>query len=208
MKKLYKDDSLLMKILSWILFFNKDFMTTYTTTIGETIYLPTYAKDCPQEQLDAILAHEYIHVLDYKKEKLLFMLKYLFPQILFPLALLILPFSWVASLICAVLFALPLPAPWRTQYEIRGYKMTLAALNIIWKKQGKSDDFIITNLNEVAEVIDKKCFKSSAYYFMWPFGVEKKLKQAIADIRTGDIFIDGSVYSQSRDAVLGNYQQD
>lgn len=208
MNVIYKTESWLMYILSCILFFNKKFMTDYATTIGSTVYLPEDAKEWSQERIDSILVHEYIHVLDYKKEKLLFVLKYLFPQILFPLALLILPFNWIVGLFLAIVFVLPLPAPWRTNYEIRGYTMTLIALSILWKKQGKSEEWIFTNLNEIIKIMDEKFFKSSAYYFMWPFGVENKLKQIVTDIKTGDIFIEDSVYSQSCDAVLGNYQQD
>ena len=36
----YKDNSWFMKVLSKILFFNKKFMTRFTTTIGKTVYFP------------------------------------------------------------------------------------------------------------------------------------------------------------------------
>jgi hypothetical protein len=207
MKVSNKQDSKLMHLISWVLFFNKNFMTNYATTIGETVYLPESAKDWSEENLNTLLSHEHIHIQDKKKDKL-YELKYLFPQILAPLALVLLPFNWILSLSLFFGLLLPWPAPWRAYYERRGYTMTLAALYLIKKKQGLSEDQIQIDLDYLAELYDNKYFHGPDYYFMWPFGVEKKLKEAITDIKTGDIFTEDSVYARSRDAVLGNYRQD
>ena len=37
----YKNESLFMKVIGFLLFFNKTFMTNYITTIGSTIYYPS-----------------------------------------------------------------------------------------------------------------------------------------------------------------------
>mgnify|MGYP007046843866 CR=1 FL=1 len=76
----YKDTSFLMKLLSLILFFNKDFMKSFTTTIGTTIYYPSeeFVKNSPITSLITLL-HELVHIIDYNKNKLLFTLLYLFP---------------------------------------------------------------------------------------------------------------------------------
>lgn len=83
----YKDKSLLMKILSKLLFFNKDFMNKYTTTIGNTIYFPTenFINTYPISSI-SILLHECVHISDSRKNPL-FKFLYLTPQILFLLRL-------------------------------------------------------------------------------------------------------------------------
>ena len=37
----FKDESFLMKLLGFLLFFTKEFMTRFTTTIGNTVYFPS-----------------------------------------------------------------------------------------------------------------------------------------------------------------------
>src|SRR4030043_385107 len=80
----YKDESLLMKILGKLMFFNKGFMTSYTTTIGSTIYFPNsnFVKARPISS-SVILLHELVHLYDNSKFTApLFSFLYLFPQIL------------------------------------------------------------------------------------------------------------------------------
>src|SRR5208283_2209132 len=80
----YKDQSTFMKILGKILFFNPSFMTSYITTIGDTIYFTTESYTT-QDSLDAsiVLMHELVHMTDEKTySKPLFAISYLFPQIL------------------------------------------------------------------------------------------------------------------------------
>jgi len=68
-----KSDSKLMKLIGFILRpFNKRFMTSYTTTIGSTIYSPTGTVDA------RLLAHELVHVRQWKKWGLWFSFSYLF----------------------------------------------------------------------------------------------------------------------------------
>lgn len=123
-----KDKSLFMKVLSKILFFNKDFMTSVTTTIGNTVYFPSdqYFNEHPKRTL-RILCHEWMHVLDNKNDRL-FKIKYLFPQILSVFSLFaILSFlsPWFMLFLGFLIFLLPWRAPWRTYYEARGYRANL-----------------------------------------------------------------------------------
>ena len=37
----FKDESKFMKFLGVLLFFNKEFMSNYSTTIGNTVYFPS-----------------------------------------------------------------------------------------------------------------------------------------------------------------------
>jgi hypothetical protein len=194
----YKSESWLMRFLSFILFFSKGFMTNYATTIGKTIYLPDKSKTWNPNVTKALLAHEYVHVFDYDKDKL-FSIKYLFPQILVLFALLVTPFTLFGLLFLC--FILPFPAYWRKKYEVRGYTMTLIAWNDIWKRQGKSDDYIAILLDRMVIRLNKH-FTKSSYYWMWPFGVEKELRKSIHTIRTGDIFTGDDTYQKVKDVVL------
>ena len=152
----FKDESLLMKVLGKALFFNPSFMTNYTTTLGSTVYFPTKKwVDENSEDAACILAHELIHVSDSQEIGMsLFAYSYLFPQVLSLLALLAIVSSnlWLLWLLCLA----PLPAPFRTYWELRGYAITDAVLH---KTRGTftSSDFLA------------KQFTTGAYYFMWPF---------------------------------------
>lgn len=196
----YKSESWLMRIISWVLFFNPNFMKGYATTIGNTVYLPDSAKEWPEEALQTLLAHEHIHVFDNQTDKL-FKVKYLFPQIISLLALFVVPFSWWGLLF--LLFLAPLPAPWRKHYEVRGYTMSLAALHYILSKKStpENEELMWQSLEKNAKYYDS-VLKGSAYYWCWPWGIEKELTEAIHSIRSGDIFKDGNVYSKARDAVF------
>ena len=120
----YKDQSIFMKLLSILLFFNPDFMTTYTTTIGNTIYFPgeAYIKSHPISA-EVVLLHEITHLYDKKRfSSILFTLSYLLPQILAPFILLLLfILSWKFVLPLFILFLVPLPAYFRTYFEKRAY---------------------------------------------------------------------------------------
>lgn len=199
-KVIYKSESWLMRILSWVLFFNPNFMTGYATTIGNTIYLPDAAKNWSKDNVKTLLAHEHIHAFDNQEDKL-FPVKYLFPQILALLTLLVVPFTWWGLLF--LIFLAPLPAPWRRYYEVRGYIMSLAAWHHVMIKNGypNNEDAIYQALENRA-IIYNNILKGSDYYWCWPWGVEKELTEAIHSIRSGDIFKDGNVYSKARDAVF------
>lgn len=124
----FKSESRFMKFLNlFISVFNKQFMTNYTTVIGTTVYLPSLAwlKSCSHAW--EILAHEYVHMVDRRAYAAFgFELRYLFPQILGALGLLmVLAFVHPLFLLFAFffLFLAPLPAKWRLKFEINGYAM-------------------------------------------------------------------------------------
>jgi len=164
----FKDKSLFMKCLGKLLFFNKGFMNDYITTIGTKVYWPSKEK-FDQYPLGSFLtlAHEYVHIMDYKENPSKFILGYLFPQVLAIFSLFsVLAFisPWFLLFLLFLLTLSPLPAPFRKKAELRGYGMSLKVRNWLgW------------NINEDLYV-DK--FTSSAYYYMWPFkSIKKELKE-------------------------------
>lgn len=166
----FKDESLFMKILGKILFFNKSFMTRYITTIGDKVYWPSRKKfeDDPTASF-IILAHEYVHIMDYINHPMYFTSGYAFPQILAIFALLsVLAFisPWFLFFLFFLLFLAPIPAPIRKWAEMRGYGMTVKLRAWFWGPLSEED-------------IDhySKQFTTSAYYFMWPF--EKNVKKEL-----------------------------
>jgi hypothetical protein len=200
----YKDESLLMKILGKILFFNKDFSTHYITTIGSTVYFPSrkWIEDNPTDAM-LVLSHECVHIADsIRLTAPLFTLMYMAPQILVLLMIAAFFFiGWWALLF--LLFLAPLPSPGRMYLEKRGYRMTLFALDRRFRELGLSDDARDALLKQNAANIDKKYFAGPAYYFMWPFGLSSWFDDAIKAINSGDIldvdevfrFVDGALES-------------
>lgn len=157
-----KEDSLLMKILAKLMFFCPGFMYSYTTTIGDKIYsFPLNLKEKRREDI-IVLAHEALHLYDYKRFGILFYFLYLFPQSLSILALLAflafinLGFLWF--LLC-LFFLLPLPAPWRTYFELRAYIISFWVLEILTPNMETRDEFS----SSIEEYFVKKY-----YYFMCP----------------------------------------
>jgi len=111
-KVAFKDKSWLMKVCGFLTRpFNAEFMTRFTTTMGNTVYFATQEKY--GARLDGtlrILAHEYIHLYDNKQHPLTFQPSYIFPQVLAllpALAFMILawPWSWLV-LVPAVAYVL------------------------------------------------------------------------------------------------------
>jgi len=118
----HKEDSLLMKFVNVIVvWFCPDFMTHYTTVIGNTIYLPSaQLEQRDEDTLMRILAHEIVHILDAERWTFpLFWLGYLFPQIL-ALGVFLFPLLGFWALLF-LLFLLPLPASFRLYFEARAY---------------------------------------------------------------------------------------
>jgi ABC-type multidrug transport system fused ATPase/permease subunit len=127
----YKDQSFLMKLIGKLLFFNKTFMTDYTTTLGDTIYFPNEAfVKVRSISSTVILLHEIVHIKDsHKLTKLLFSLLYACPQILLLFFIPMLFISWKFALLF-LLFALPIPAFFRMYFEKRAYLSSLYAIHI------------------------------------------------------------------------------
>lgn len=168
----FKDQSTFMKILGKLLFFNKRFMTNYITVIGTKVYWPTKER-FEQYPLGSFLtlAHEYVHIMDYKRNPVQFVLGYLFPQIkaiLALLAVLAVVSPWFLLALLFLLALAPWPAPFRKKTEMRGFGMSIKARS--WLGWEITED----RMNHYVEQ-----FTSSAYYFMWPFSklVRKELTE-------------------------------
>jgi len=126
----YKDESILSKIIGFLIFFNRDYMTKYTTTLGDLVKFPS-RKFVEENKWKAfkILAHEYVHILDNDKAPVMFKILYAAPQwlgLLSLVALLAIWFSnwWLMALVCLIFFV-PWPSP-RAHLEMRGYSMNIA----------------------------------------------------------------------------------
>lgn len=155
-----KQDSKFMKLLSKILFFNKDFMTRYVTVIGSTVYVPSkdWLKFNPTGAL-ITLAHEWVHMKDNRQWGILYTLAYLSPQIFALLA----PLGfWNPWFFLFALCILPFPSLGRSEIELRGYTMTMAVRWWLFEKEPNYEKYA-------------KYFTSSAYYWMYP------LKDSVID---------------------------
>lgn len=77
----YKPDSLFMRMIGSILFFNPEFYARYATTFGSTVYMSSlqWVLDNP-DSAKAVLAHEAVHVDDYRQHPITYTLGYAFPQ--------------------------------------------------------------------------------------------------------------------------------
>lgn len=180
----YKNKSLLMKFLGILLFFNKGFMTNYTTTIGSTIYLPNsnFVKLRPVSGA-VVFMHELTHLYDQKRiGYFFFMFSYLWPQILVLPAFFLFLISWKIALPVILLLCAPLPAYFRMKYEKRAYLSSLYAI----QKLGVKLDFKPHLETQSKYFI--QYFSDNNYYYMWPFGnsVSKHFVQAIKQIQRGE----------------------
>lgn len=212
MKIAFKNESRLMRFLGKVLFFNKQFMTRYITTLFDTIYFPNkelFLKNV--ENSICIVAHEKVHIQQSKKlgGTPLYWAKYLFPQCLALLALLAIPLffiSWqlgVAAL-TFVFYLAPLPAYWRMKLELEAYQVSLLARAILMEKDGFSKEIIIKVLQNNIEFYDKQ-FISSAYYYMWPFGAKEKLVKVIDQVQIGDISEDVRQFVLATEAEVNTF---
>jgi|TARA_R110002020_G_scaffold473291_1_gene702365 hypothetical protein len=180
-----KSESLLMRLLSFILFFNKDFMTNYVSTIYPTIYVPDwwgFQKNREREEIE-ILAHEYVHLYDRKHMWWLFNILYLSPQIF---SLLAFGAFWNLSYLWFLLCLLPWPSPGRAWLEFRGYRMSLAIFywNILKEDpENKEKYYTFLEYYDITWIV--KQFTGPAYYFMFPFKsyVERKFRKSLMNIR-------------------------
>lgn len=179
----YKDESLFMKALSKIMFFNKSFMTSYTTTVCSTVYFPSqsFVKVRPISS-SIVLLHELVHIHDEKKfTQPIFSFLYACPQILALLALPILfLFGWKFALLF-LLFGAPIPSYFRMYFERRAYFTSLYTLNALGNKLSFNPSLDKQKDNFVEQ------FKTADYYYMWPFkNVDKSFDEAVVKIRNGE----------------------
>lgn len=167
-----KKDSTLMQLLAVALFFNKDFLDRYVTTMYPEVYVPDLPWDRPIESRISILAHEYIHLKDRKRMGWLFNILYLSPQIF---SLLAIGAVWNIWWLLALLFLLPLPSPGRAWLEFRAYKVSIA---LHWQLTGRRINLFWLQSQ----------FTKSNYYWMWPFKkmIERHILRAAENVESGN----------------------
>lgn len=156
-----KEKSLLHKIIG-ILFkpFCPDYMTRFSTTIYPKVYLPRNLMEPDNPARFHVLAHEWVHLYDRHREGWLFNILYLFPQILAPLfwlmSLSVLPWVVATWTLIGLGFAclLPWPAPFRRQYELRGYALSWALNH--WDRPRSTSDLGI-DISEKDRIANRLC---------------------------------------------------
>lgn len=192
----FKTESGLMKLLGGLLWFNKAFMTRFTTSAPGVVWFPNRGVLDQPARYARVMAHELVHLDDQLGiwRAIRFGLMYFFPQWLGLLGLLGLldPMVFGASgghtmwpfFILLVCFG-PWPSPGRMHLEMRGYAISIAS----WKWIGG------TTLYPTDEWVEEHCastienFVSGNYYWMWPFrkSVVRQLKRWIERINDGTI---------------------
>lgn len=172
-----KDTSSFMKFLNFFVqVFNKNFMTHYITVVGYKVYVP---KGFDAERAWPVLAHEWVHMKQHKRNKA-FAVLYLFPQVLAVLVVLSLLAIWLSNwwLLCLLflLCAAPLPAPFRYEQEMEAYAVNVFASHIGGYASEEYFDRLAAH------------FYSSNYYFMWPFkeAVRGRIRRIYRDVVTGE----------------------
>lgn len=171
----YKDQDTLMRVLGTLMFFNPRFKTSFVTTIGETIYFPT-EEYITKSFVSEVFIHECTHIYDEKKDgSVKFKLGYLFPQILaLPMLLLLFVLTWKIVVPLALACLLPWPAPFRAAAERHAYFVSM--------RVGYDLHKIDPELSGPHYV---KNFKNSSYYWMMPFGEDKRFAQEALNIKAG-----------------------
>lgn len=145
-----KSSMFLHRLIGCLMFFNPAYMTRFWTTIGYTAAYPEGG-----ETRWTTLLHEGKHGLQSQKFSRLGMgVLYLIPQVFAVFALLAFFNLWF---LLALVFLLPLPAPWRKKFELEAYKVSVIVDQ--WATGSVSDNYI----NYIAE----ENFTGWNYYKMW-----------------------------------------
>lgn len=175
-KTMNKKESKLMKLISYLLFFNKKFMTNFTTTLGRTIYLSSEFNERLNIGKITTLLHEFIHI-QQKDDDALYEAKYLFPQILSALSFVLYPLIGPFSLLALLFIILPLPAYFRMKSEVEAYGLNL----YLFEKSG-----LYQMDHELQHCVQQ--FTSANYFFMWPF--EDKIRKEL--LKSWHNIVDGN----------------
>jgi hypothetical protein len=187
LKVIKKESSWMHRAIGSILkvFGNPDYMNRYYTTIGYTIALPKGMKFMPWRTA----WHEGGHGVQARKNtRGLFGALYLqgTPVWLVFAALTCWPFfvwlPWWSGLIYLAAFTLLSFPPfgfWRARWEFQMYGLSLAVRH--WNGYTINDEYIDGRVKE---------FTKSFYFWMCPFPkyARKKLRQALEDAKTGELF--------------------
>jgi hypothetical protein len=174
----YKDNSILMKILAKLFFFDKTFKDN-STTRGFTIYLPspTFIKMHPVSGA-VIFLHELAHLYYRQKMGIFFNLLYLMPQLLILPSLLLFLISWKVALPVILLVSM-LPAYFRMHFEKQAY---LSSIYVIEKLSVKLN--FNPHLVEQSEFLYDQ-FNGCIYSWKYGFDARSQFNQAVLDIQGG-----------------------
>lgn len=170
----WKNDSNFMKALYYVSFmflWNPKFMTSYITVVGSTVYVPRETWLNRPEIINLrTLIHEGAHMYDNKKNPL-WQLGYFFPQVAFLVLGIILAFVSPWFLFLCLGAALPLPAPFRFLFEIRGYRFNLMYMRRVMGWEPDLDIYQEYYKHTVSQMTDKW------YFFAMPIRsiVEREL---------------------------------
>jgi hypothetical protein len=180
-----KSSSWLMKAIDLVVGrFNHEFMDSYITTIGSTIYVPShFLTQNSDVQIVEILAHETQHIIDYAASPVLFTLGYLFPQVLALLsifAVFAVLNPWMLLCLLFLVFLAPCPSYGRYKAELNGYRTSiLLARNRPTTDNYRTVTFGFTD-DEMVQLRTwiSKQMTTANYYFAWPFPswIERDLK--------------------------------
>jgi hypothetical protein len=181
-RNVLKEESLFMRLIGKILFFNRSFMTGFITTIGQTIY---WTKDSWESDSAVcnVLPHEFTHAMDFRRMGLIpAALLYLFPQNLALISLGAFGAFYDSRFLWCLLALISL-APWpswgRKYMEMRGFAVQVAGM--LWSDPDRKID-------EMPPWILKN-FTGPNYYWMWPFSksLQTQFKQWLTWIEDGTI---------------------
>jgi hypothetical protein len=153
-------------------------MSLFITTIRYTVYVPRpWHTIFSLETKFEVIAHELVHLMQYKRLRIIQPLFYLMPQILALLVFLAFISPWF--LLC-LLFLLPLPSLGRYIYEFAGYRMSLYCVYLIYGSN--------VNREKIIEYY-VSYFTKGNYYFMWPFtkSLTKRFQSCYNDFENGKL---------------------
>lgn len=189
----YKNTNRMQKFIGVLLFFNKKYMTSFTTTLYPKVYFPNKEWES-RESYYKTLCHEYVHLKDRKDNGVWFSVSYLFPQILALLSLLsILSFINLHFLWCLLflIFLCPFPSTFRTKWELRGYTSNIFITYLVNKK---FDD-------EQIKFIKENFLNMNYYKMSWS---KEKIDESIDLIKKQ--ILDGSITAGKEGHVYKNIE--
>ena len=195
----FKNNSFLMKILSYLLFFNKKFMTQYATSSNNSIvYFPS--EDFIRLRSISsivILLHELIHVNDsIKLNYYFYSFLYMLPQSLILFTIPLMFFSLKIGIILTIICLLPLPAYFRMRFERKAYFASLYVLQALANKLNYNSNLDKRKDNFLAS------FKDSSYYWMWILpNLNKQFDDATTKIKNGEKPYDDPIFDILDDLV-------
>lgn len=163
-----KSDSRFMRFLAWIvinIFRNKNFLTSFTTTISRTVYVPDNFFDRTDSERYMTLRHELMHLRQFRN---------------WPFKFLGRPYLWVVNLLImsfCYLLVFPIWVTLRSKFEKEGYEQTLLSRHELGYI---NDEFQVTWMINT--------FAGPSYLYMDTRpSIEKWVRKTIEDINAGKI---------------------